>query len=499
MAENFVSMEEAENNLLSCAAYLADDIKSAEGYSEAMKAIVPQYIGRGDVDLAAGLADSVDDPFVRDRLLMSVAEKCAAIGDDDYAFQLAEAIEEFGMQEAAREAIAAEKAAKTDFEKAVEIADSLQYNSNAYAQIAAHFASQNRDAEAIEIIEKIDFPISKAGALQTVAMIDFKKGNDEKALQTLENASAAAGEIEHNEEQIRAFLEVGNHFSEINQNGRAIEVLDKAKTIAESLENVHRDSFLGNVAYGFLKAGSLELADRTLDLINDKTQIANTLASFSREFWSKNEKEEALEALQESYAILKSQTEKETRDSRARLQLFASIAVLFAKFEKPERALEIAQENADDNERQTALSQIAQVFVVQGNDDFAQQALRSIEDDAQKMYALLGLSDASAEKKETEKALAFLNEAAHLAETVPQFSVRSDALDELAKRFQKLGEIEKARMILTENLELISQIRDQTMRAVSLANLSDFYNQSEIKLTEQEREILKKIARDAAR
>ena len=182
MAENFVSMEEAENNLLSCATYLADDIKSAEGYSEAMKAIVPHYIERGDVDTAAGLADTVDDPFVRDRLLLAVAEKCAEIGDEDYAFQLAEAVEDHGMQEAAREAIAVQLAAKTEFEKALEIAAALSHNSHAYALIAAHFASQNHEHEALQTAEKIDFPLSKANALQNIALINFNKGNDETSL-----------------------------------------------------------------------------------------------------------------------------------------------------------------------------------------------------------------------------------------------------------------------------------------------------------------------------
>ena len=318
MAENFISMEEAQNSLLSCATFLADDIKSSEGYSEAMKAIIPRYIERGDVDLAAGLADSVDDPFVRDRLLMLIAEKCAAIDDDDYAFQLADAIEENGMQEAAREAIANQKAAKTDFENALEIAGSLAHNSNAYAMIAAHFASQNRDEEAGQTIEKIDFPITKAGAFQNLALINFNKGNDEKAAEMLEKAAVAAEEIEHSEEKIRAFYEIGNHFSEIKQNGKAIEALDKAKTNAENLDNFHRDAFLANIAYGFLKAGSMELADRTLDQVGDKTQISNSLAAFAQEFWAKGERDEALETLEESFAILKSQTEKETRDSRAR-------------------------------------------------------------------------------------------------------------------------------------------------------------------------------------
>ena len=407
MAENFISIEEAENNLLSCATFLSEDIKSAEGYADAMKAIVPHYLERGDVDTAAGLADTVDDPFVRDRLLMAVAEKCAAIDDDEYAFQLAEAIEDFGMQEAAREAIAVQKAAKTDFEKALEIAGSLTHNSNAYALIAAHFASQNHEKEAEQTIEKIDFPISKAGAFQNIALINFNKGDDAKAAEMLEKAESAADEIEHDEEKIRAYYEIGNHFTEIKRNDKAVQILDKAKSNAEKLDNVHRDLFLGNIAYGFLKAGSLELADRTLDQVSDKTQISNSLAAFSQAFWENGEKEEALEAVEESYAILKSQTEKETRDSRARFQLFATIAVLFAKFEKSERALEIAQGIENENEQQSAFSQIGQVFVLQGKEDLARQAVRAIYDDAQKLFALIGLSDAEDKRNEREKSTQF--------------------------------------------------------------------------------------------
>lgn len=499
MAENFISMEEAENSLLSCAAFLAEDVKSAEGYAEAMKAIVPRYIERGDVDLAAGLADSVDDPFVRDRLLMSVAEKCAALDDDEYAFQLAEAIEEYGMQEAAREAIAVQKAAKTDFEKAEEIAGELSHNSNAYAQIAAHYATQNEDANAEQTIGKIDFPITKANALQNIALINFNKGNDEKAAELLEKAASAAEEIEHPEEKIRAFFEIGSHFSEIKRNDKAIPVFDKAKTEAENLDNIHRDAFLGNIAFGFLKAGSLELADRTLDLVNDKTQMANALAAFSQEFWAKDEKAEAVETLDEAYSILKSQTEKETRDSRARFQLLATIAVLFAKYEKPERALEIAHENAFEDEQISAYTQIAQVLAAQEKEDPARQALSAIGDETQKFYALVAMSDAENKRGKKEKALEFLTEAEQLADGIEQYALRSSAYNELAVRFQKLEKTEMARELLTTNLETIARIRDRSSLASSLAALSDFFAENNLALNERETEILKNLVRESMR
>ena len=113
MAEHLISIEEAQEDLLSCAAYLAEGIKSADGHSEAMRAILPYYLAKDNVDLAAEFANSIDDPFMRDRLLTLVAEKCAAIDDDEYAFQLAEAIEDNGAQAQALERIALQKSAKS--------------------------------------------------------------------------------------------------------------------------------------------------------------------------------------------------------------------------------------------------------------------------------------------------------------------------------------------------------------------------------------------------
>ena len=62
MSEHFISREKAESDILSCAAFLAERIKSGDGHAEAMRAVVPRYLARGNVDLAAELSDAVDDP-----------------------------------------------------------------------------------------------------------------------------------------------------------------------------------------------------------------------------------------------------------------------------------------------------------------------------------------------------------------------------------------------------------------------------------------------------
>jgi len=495
MAEHLIPIEEARENLLACAAFLAEGIKSSDGHAEAMKTIVPYYLAKSDVDRAAEFADTVDDPFVRDKLLTLVAEKCAAIDDDEYAFQLVESIEDTNSQGTARERIALQKSAKGEFARALEIAATLDHADDAFADIAAHQAAAGDEENALQTIEKIDFPNARVNALQAIALLNLQKGKTNEAIEFLEKAFTTANEIEFNEEKIRAFSDIAHHFLEANRNDRAIETLDKARAAAETIEGVHRDSFLANVSLEFLRAGSIDLADRTLDLVTDKTQLATCLVGFAQEFFAKGEKEEALETLEEGYAILKSQRDAETRDSRARFGLFAAIAVLFARFEKAERAVEIAQENIDENEQTSALAQIAQVCTLQGKDEFARQAVQAIKDDAEKMFALINVSDAKISAGKKEEAIEILHEAAALAETVPQLASRSSAFNELAKRFLKYDAAEKARELLHENLETIAQIRDESSRSSTLAQLAEIYEQANFVLTDSEKEILLSMIR----
>src|SRR5687767_12271355 len=97
-SEHFISRQDAESDLLACAGYLAERITSVDGHAQAISTVVPQYTAKGNVDLAAELANTVDDPYTRDRLLTAVAEKCAELEDDEYALQLADSVEEPGLR-----------------------------------------------------------------------------------------------------------------------------------------------------------------------------------------------------------------------------------------------------------------------------------------------------------------------------------------------------------------------------------------------------------------
>jgi len=493
MSQHQITSEEARTNLLSCAAYLAEDIKSSDGHAEAMKEIIPRYLEKNAVDLSAEFANSVSDPFVRDRLLALVAEKCAAIDDDEYAFQLIEAIEDFGIKAQANERLALQKSAKGAFAKALEITGTLPHADYVFGDIAAHQSAGGDEAAAFQTLERIEFPNAKVVAFQNIAHQYLEKSETAKAVELLGQAAQAADEIEFVEEKVRSLIDIGSHFIEAEENGRAIGIFDRAKIAAETLDNQHREIFLTDIALGFLQAGSLELADRTLDLITDNGQIAATLLGYARQFQAKGESDEAFETLEEAYAILKSQKDRDVRDSRRRYNLWATIAVEFARIEKGERAIEIAQEIIEETAQTTALSQIAQVCAVQDRDNLARQSINAIADDAPKMFALVGISDAKIQTGKTDEALNYLREAETLSETVPQYVARSAALNELAQRFQNLGETSKARELLHENLELIAAIRDEGSRTVALIHLSDFYERLNYEPNDAEKGILETL------
>lgn len=494
MSDHFISRERAEKDLLDCAAFLAERIKSSDGHAEAMNTIIPQYLAKGDVDLAAELANAIDDPFSRDKLLIAVAVKCAEVDDEDYGLQLAEAIEDHGLQSQAFERIGLILAVKGKLDRAAEVGSLMGHSDFVDAAIAVQEASAGKEAAATETVENIEFPTARVAALQQIGSSQIDSGKTAEGIATIEEAVAAAGEIEHDEEQLRNLCELGNVFIDAKANDKAIETFDLARSIAEKLENRHRDYFLVTCAMGFLNAGSTELADRTLDLVTDKTQMASAMLGFARHHWGKDEKDEAMDSLEEAYAIIRSQGDAETRDSRARNALFTTIATQFAAYGKPERAVEAGLENPDPNEQMNALASIAQIMTLKRDDAFARDTISQIEDDSSRLLALVAMADAKRKLEDTPAAIEILDEAATLTETVPQFSARSEAMNEIAARYAALGESEKVRSVSVENLNVISRILDESSRAAAIAQLAAIYDQNEIKPGEAELAVIRRFA-----
>lgn len=494
MPEHLISPADAENDILACSAYIAESIRSNDGLAEAMSAIVPLYLAKSDVDLAAALSDTVQDSFSRDKLLLLVAEKCSEIDDIDYAQQLAEAMDDHGIQAQAFEKIGVQQAVKSNFEQAEYFANLMADPDYVYAAIAAQQAADGDGEAAAQTLESIVYPGAKLSSLLAIAALKIKEGNHGEAAELIQQAEATADEIEHDEEALRTRGEIGEYYLAAGMKDRSIAAFEKVRAQAATLDNIHREYFLGNASLGFLHAGSLELADRALDEIRDKSQIASCLLGFSRQFWTNGEKDEAVESLEEAFAVLKSQRETETRDRKSAIQLMLAIAVQFAIYGNFQRAMDIAQEIADPDQEISAFHQIAQMFALTGDEEHARQALAAIREDASRVNTLIVMSDAKAKLENPEGAVSLLDEAFTMAQSIPLLVSRTQVLNTITERFAVRGQQEKSHAALIQNLLAISHIKDASVRAVSLAKAAEGVMEIGLELTDEERSLLQKLA-----
>jgi tetratricopeptide (TPR) repeat protein len=491
--QGFIERERAESNPFDCAVFVAERIGSADGHGEAISALASRLAAKGELDLAAQLADQIQDPHTRDIALVEISARCAEFNDDEYGAQLAEAIEEYGFQQQALSSIAVKQAERGELEKALQTAESLDDPFVTQSEIALRFARRGEWERADEIVSQIDFPIVRAQALNELALIKINLSED--ASDILSESLAETEQIEFVEERIQLSLEIASRGIQSGQTEEAFLVLEKTRQLADNLEGRFRDQVLTQISGLYAHAGNFEQAEKALSPISDKQQTALAHAAIALEHQAAGETEKGVVSLEEAYAILKSQPDREIRDSRARFNLMATIAARLAQFGKPERAIETALENPIDEMRNSALGQISAVCAAGGKDDLAAQAVNSIEDLAARASALVSVSDGEIKNGAAEKSLQTLAEAHSLAEEVEQLPARVAVLNDIAVRFIERGERERAREVLHENLEVIRTVLDETQQAISLANTAEIYEKFDLEFTEAEREVLRMIIR----
>ena len=177
------------------------------------------------------------------------------------------------------------------------------------------------------------------------------------------------------------------------------------------------------------------------------------------------------------------------------ISLFATIAVQFAKLEKIERALEIAHENPVEFHKNFALTNIAQVCILQGNDEMTDQAFKGIEADSQKLAALVAMSDAKKQVEKKDEAIELLNDAITLTDSVPQFIARTETQNEIANRLGFYSQTDEARKVASESLQTIGEVLGDNNRSIALTELAKVYDKYEFTLNEQDKEVLELIVR----
>ena len=493
MTEHLISYENAHADLLTCAAYLAEEIADKNAQTEVFEKIVPLYLERGEVDLAAELANTIDFAPKRESLLSDVAVKCAKVDDDEYAFQLIETIDDPVVRESALENIALEQTAAGKFDKALTLARKLEHNSMALSLIASELNVRGDQNAALEVVAEIGDSSEKALCLQIIAVQRHKSGDTAQAVELLEKAYSKAREIDFAPEKIKSLHSVSYSFGEVGRRDRSIEILSEIQRIAETFGAVDRDNRLAEVSLALFEAGSIDLADRALDAVTDKTQIASVLIGYAREYWERGEHSEAKDALHEAHQVLRSQADRETRDSLARFKTFTVITAQFAEFGETENAVSAAESINFEGERNASFAQIARILAQQGKEDEAHRTLKLIENAEIRCSALLGIADAFYRAENLPKAVEYVDEAAELTEDADNNLSRLSLSIAAANRYAVFGALEKAHRAAAEILGEIAKLRSPVGQSNALADLAQGFRQANLELDETEKKLLRTI------
>jgi len=225
--------------------------------------------------------------------------------------------------------------------------------------------------------------------------------------------------------------------------------------------------------------------------------MAHALVGFSKMYLEDGDGEEAIETVEEAFGIIRSEGEREIRDSKARYQVFGQIAIQFAAVGKFERAMEIAQQNPDPVLVRNALVNIAQVCVLRNEDELARQALAALDSESERVWGLLSASDAKNSVDRKEEAAALLDEASEQLDTVPQLIIRAEIGTEIAKRYQFYGQSEKSRSAASQCLATIQEILGGGNRAIALCELSDLYEKHGFEESAEDKQVLENIIRQS--
>ena len=124
-------------------------------------------------------------------------------------------------------------------------------------------------------------------------------------------------------------------------------------------------------------------------------------------------------------------------------------------------------------------------------DELARHALRLLSDDGDRVFALIGMSDAKWKNEDRDGSVELLNEATELAEAVPQLTFRAPAYNEIGKRYHVYGESETASDIFARALASVAASRDERSKAGALASLAQIFQEARIDPTDEHRESIR--------
>lgn len=483
----------ANEDLLASALAVAETIEGEER-SELLETIAVEYCRRGNLETAIQLADTIDDPYLRDRTIGTLASLSFDPQAPDTANELLDSIEDPSLSVIAIEQTTVRLAERGEFEEAVRLTDQLGDPADALGNIAVRYAQKGFFEEAIEVAQMIQPAHNRTATFGQLATESTEKGRNDEALELLGEASEAVEAIDFPEDQVYGLVGIASAYEKVGDPESAEARLTDAHELSGDIESSAgvgitatsgRDQALSQIVGGFASLKLFDKADSVLEEIEDPFQFSLASMQLAEAYHKDGRQGPARELLDQAVEITREPELTGERGLSVREQVLSMLSYRYALCGYFDDSLQLAGSITSMDQKTGLLIDIARLAVTESREVSRIAAL--LPDSTRVTTFWLAISDAFWQANQPEQAERAIAKAQADAEKIENRYEQSLALTRISSRLNGWEQTERARIAFTKARSVIDSIAIAYQQAQALFELSQVQKSVNPELTKTDK------------
>ena len=220
---------------------------------------------------------------------------------------------------------------------------------------------------------------------------------------------------------------------------------------AQKIKDERRDYALRDIAEALAKAGQFDRAIKTAQKIKDDLQHIYALTRIAKALVEARQVKEAIKVFDQAIKIA-----QRIKDAKKRNYGFENIAEALAEACQFDRAIQIAQRVKDEIWRGHAFVEISKALAKAGQFEKAIKTAQKIEVKWARQDAFCGIVEVMLEvmSKVSQPKKSLVEEALKITQKIEDNWRRIGFLQDIAKLLAKIGQIDKAKKVLSQAVEI---------------------------------------------
>jgi tetratricopeptide (TPR) repeat protein len=468
----------ANEDLLASALAVAETVEGEER-AELVEAIALEYCRRGNLETALELAESIQDPYLRDRTVGSLAALSFDVQAPDTANQLLDSIEDPSLVAIAIEQTIVRLAERGESEDAIRLTDQLGDPADALSHIAVLYAQKGNFEEAIEVAQMIEPAHTRATTFGQLATELIGKGRNEEALELLGEATESAEAMDFAEDQVYAFAAIASVYDKAGDRETARDCLIQAQELSGDIESSAgvgitatsgRDQALSQIVGGLASLNFFAEADSVLEEIEDPFQFSLASMQLAEAYHKDGKQGPAKELLDQAIEITREPELTGERGIAVREQVLSLLAYRYALFGYFDDSLKIAESITSMDQKTGLLVDIGRQAVVAGRD--TSRVAELLTEPPRITTFWLAISDTHWEANQTDESERAISKAQVSADTIDNPFEKSLALTRIASRLNARQQSDRAVVAFSKARTVIDTIAVAYQQARALFELA---------------------------